>query len=60
MSVQKRSLIGSRPAQKKATTKPVKGNDAIGESKPLTANALTRSFMKQAVAKRTGHIVEDL
>jgi hypothetical protein len=42
MSVQKRSLIGSRRAEKKATTQPVKGTEAIGEPKTLAANALRR------------------
>ena len=42
MSVQKRSLIGSRPAEKKSTTKPVKETEAIGGSKTLAANALRR------------------
>jgi hypothetical protein len=39
MSVQKKSLINSRPTEKKASTKPVK-ETSIGESKSLTANAL--------------------
>jgi hypothetical protein len=42
MSVQTKSLISSQPAEKKATTKPVKGTEAIGESKTLTASALRR------------------
>jgi hypothetical protein len=39
MSVQKKSLISSRPTEKKATTKPVK-ETALGDSKGLTASAL--------------------
>ena len=45
MSVQKKSLISSRPTEKKASTKPVK-ETAIGESKGLTANALTFKPLK--------------
>ncbi len=48
MSVQKKSLIGSRPAEKKATTKPVRGTEAIGAAK--TANVLApRTFYKAAL-----------
>jgi hypothetical protein len=42
MSVQTKSLISSQPAEKKATTKPVKGTETIGESKTLAASALRR------------------
>jgi len=59
MSVQKRSLIGSRPAEKKSTTKPVKGTEAIGGSKTLAANALRRKavvhgFHLRAAKKHKG------
>jgi len=50
MSVQKRSLIGNRPAEKKATTKAVTGTEVIGAAK--TANALApRLYFKGAVKK---------
>jgi hypothetical protein len=56
MSVQKRSLIGSRPAKKKVTAQPVKRTEAIGEAKALTASALTqrrlRMFTFKAAAKK--------
>jgi hypothetical protein len=45
MSVPKKSLIGSRPTEKKATTKPVT-ETAIGESKGLAAKALTGRYAK--------------
>lgn len=48
MSIQKKSLVGSRPAEKKGPVKPLK-TETIGEPKGLTASALERrSFMKQA------------
>jgi hypothetical protein len=55
MSVQKKSLVSSQPAEKKVTAEPVKGTDAIGEPKSLTANALRpptafRSLKKSARA----------
>jgi hypothetical protein len=49
MSVQKRSLIGSRPAKK--VTAPVKNSGPIGESKGLAASALdvrTMRFYKKS------------
>src|SRR5208282_1538067 len=52
MPVQTKSLISTRPAEKKDTTKPVE-TGAIGQSKTLTANALqARTFMKSN--KRAG------
>lgn len=48
MPVQTKSLISTRPAEKKDTNKPVE-TGAIGQSKTLTANALQmRSFKKAA------------
>jgi len=47
MSVQKKSLIGSRPAEKKAT-KTTKGTKVIGESKPLAASALRIAHLRVA------------
>ena len=46
MAVQKKSLIGNRPTEKKGTTKAAKRTAAIGESKALTANALKREALK--------------
>jgi len=40
MSIQKKSLIGSRPAEAKATAQPVKGT--LGEAKAITATSLRR------------------
>lgn len=48
MSVQKKSLISSRPAENKPTTEPVRETAAIGASKGLTANALKRTVHKTA------------
>ncbi|MGC1449856.1 MAG: hypothetical protein WA830_07460 [Candidatus Sulfotelmatobacter sp.] len=42
MPIQKRSLIGNRPAVKKATVQAVKETQPIGEAKVLTASALRR------------------
>jgi len=40
MSIQKKSLIGSRPAEAKTTAQPVKGT--LGEAKAITATSLSR------------------
>jgi len=45
MSVPKKSLIGSRPKEKKATTKPAT-ETTIGESKGLAAKALAHRYLK--------------
>lgn len=42
MSIQKRSLVGNRPTEKKDTAQKVKEAEAIGEAKVLTASALRR------------------
>jgi hypothetical protein len=42
MSIQKKSLIGSRPAEPKAKAQPVKGTETIGEAKAITATSLAR------------------
>ncbi len=47
MSVPKKSLIGSRPTEKKATTKP---ETAIGEAKAVTATA---KALRMRVAKQS-------
>jgi len=52
MPVQTKSLISSRPAEKKDTTKPVE-TGAIGQSKVLTANALEMRSFKKAAKKAT-------
>jgi hypothetical protein len=52
MPVQTKSLISTRPAEKKDTTKPVE-TGAIGQSKTLTANALQRRSFKKSL-KRAG------
>jgi hypothetical protein len=50
MSVQKKSLIGSRPTEKKEAGQPAK---AVGESKSLTASALDVRTLR-AMKKRVG------
>jgi hypothetical protein len=45
MSVPKKSLVGSRPTEKKEAAKPVKST-SIGDSKALTASALRRQALK--------------
>jgi hypothetical protein len=42
MSIQKRSLISNRPAEKKVAARPMKETEAIGEAKVLNASALRR------------------
>lgn len=44
MSIQKKSLIGSRPAETKATAQPVTGT--LGEAKAITATSLRRKSAK--------------
>jgi len=52
MSVQKKSLIAGKPAERKET-KPVKETTSIGESGTLTAQALgRRNFLKPAFTMR--------
>jgi hypothetical protein len=53
MPVQTKSLISSKPSEKKDTTKPVNETGSIGQSKTLTANALQMRSFKKA-AKRAG------
>jgi len=53
MSVQKRSLIGSRPTAKKVTA-PANSNAPIGESKGLAASALDVRSMR-LLKKRFAH-----
>ncbi len=48
MSVQKKSLIGNRPAQKKDRTKAA--TEKVGESKVLKANALREAKMLKGTA----------
>jgi hypothetical protein len=52
MSVQKKSLIGSRAAETKVATHPSTGAKVIGGSKTLSANAmLTVRGLKKRAAK---------
>jgi hypothetical protein len=51
MPVQTKSLISSKPSEKKDTTKPVNETGSIGQSKTLTANALQARTLR-TVAKR--------
>jgi hypothetical protein len=46
MAIQKKSLIGSRPAEPKAKAQPVKGTETIGEAKAITATSLSRKSAK--------------
>jgi hypothetical protein len=50
MAIRKKSLIGSRPVSTKES-KPVQETAAIGESKPLTANALRAKAARILYAK---------
>jgi len=59
MPVQTKSLISSKPAEKKDTTKPVNETGAIGQSKTLTANALQARSFKSA-NKRAGFTARTL
>lgn len=52
MSIQKKSLVGSRPAEKKVSVQSAKQTDAIGEPKGLTANALTSARFKSSAKTR--------
>jgi hypothetical protein len=52
MSIQKKSLIGSRPAETKATAQPVKGTETIGEAKAITATSLRRKSSRSIFAHK--------